>query len=477
VVFADLSGDQIDRLARNKTVAGLFLHDPRGIDDLQDSMAIANSDDVHALGIRGSGIRVAVWEDGPDSTSNLAIAGRFTSSPSTSEHSRHVHGIIRNTQRNLPRGHARSCRLFSANDKDLDALDWALEDEDCTAINQSFHRSAEPKQGSMSFDDIYKDWLALRWPFPMICQAAGNFFTGDSDNISPPSSEFVNHKGFNSLSVGNHNDDATAMSASSVFRNPASSHGDRELPEISANGTNVTTVGLTKSGTSMASPACTGIVALLQNTNATLQHWPEGCRAILLAGATRNIVNQTWWEDVVDDVDASDGSGAVNALESHRIAGQRKGRNNTASRRGWDIGSLGSSDFNDADLSTFSYRIQVPPTFLAPRHVKVALAWTSKITTISFLGITLPLSSLLTVDLDLKIFDARGNQVGYSGSFDNSYELAEFTGTPGATYTIRIRRWSGTDRVWYGLAWTVTGGLQLVSEMVRGDLLSRRTGG
>jgi hypothetical protein len=477
VVFADLSGDQLDRLARNKAIAGLFLHDPRGIDDLEDSMAIANSDDVHALGIRGSGIRVAVWENGPDSTADLAIAGRFTSSPSTSDHSRHVHGIIRNTQRNLPRGHARSCQLFSANDKDLDALDWAVEDENCTAINQSFHRSAEPRQGSMSFDDIYKDWLALKWPFPMICQAAGNFFAGDVDNISPPSSEFVNHKGFNSLSVANHNDDATAMSASSVFRNPTSSHGDRELPEISANGTNVRTVRLTKSGTSMASPACTGIVALLQNTDATLEHWPEGCRAILLAGATKNIVSQTWWEDVVDDVDASDGSGAVNALESHRIAGQRKGRNNTASRRGWDIGSLGSSDFNDADLSTFSYRIQVPSGVLSPRKVKVALAWTSKVTTLSFLGITIPLSSVLTVDLDLKIFDARDNQVGYSGSWDNSYEIAEFTGTPGATYTIRIRRWSGTDRVWFGLAWTVTGGLQLVSEVVRGDLLSRRAGG
>jgi hypothetical protein len=87
-------------------------------------MAIAGSDDVHALGFRGAGIRVAVWEDGPDDTTNLSIAGRFTSSPSTSDHSRHVHGIIRNVERNAPRGHARSCQLFSANDKDLDALDW-----------------------------------------------------------------------------------------------------------------------------------------------------------------------------------------------------------------------------------------------------------------------------------------------------------------------------------------------------------------
>lgn len=471
VVFADLSAAQLDRLARDKSIAGLFLHDPRGVDDLGDSMAIANSDDVHALGFRGAGIRVAVWEDGPDSTADLAIAGRFTTSPATSDHSRHVHGIIRNTEVGSPRGHARSCRLFSANSKDLDALDWAVEDQQCTVINQSFHRRDEAREGTMSFDDVYKDWLALRWPYPTICQAAGNHFAGDSDGIEPTSDEFVNHKGFNSLAVGNHNDTASAMSASSVFRNPSSSHGDRELPEISANGTGVTAVKLTKSGTSMASPACAGGAALIQSSNATLEHWPEGCRAILLAGATRNVVDQTWWADVIDNIDGSDGSGAVNALESHRIARQRKARNSAASRRGWDVGSLRSVDFDGAGVSTFNYKVQVPRGALGPRHVKVVLAWTSKVSTFSIFGITIPLTSKLTVDLDLKVFDSSGKQVGYSGSWDNSYEIAEFEGAPGQTYTIRIRRWSGTDSVWYGIAWTVTGGLSILQELARTDRL------
>ena len=90
-----------------------------------------------------------------------------------------------------------------------------------------------------------------------------------------------------------------------------------------------------------------------------------------------------------------------------------------------------------------------------PRNVKVVLAWTSKVT--SILG-WFYLSDL-TVDLDLKVFDAAGNQVAYSGSWDNSYEIAEFIADPGQTYTIRIRRWSGTDATWFGVAWTVTGGL------------------
>ena len=332
---------------------------------------------------------------------------------------------------------------------------------------------AEPKQGTLSFDDVYKDWLAITWPYPTICQAAGNFWSTDPDNISPPSSEFVNHKGFNSLAVGNHNDAASAMSTSSVFRNPTSSHGDRELPEISANGTFVDAVNLTKSGTSMASPAVAGVAALVQSTDTTLKHWPEGCRAILLAGATRNVTDDTWWKDVASNNDARDGSGAVNALESHRIAQSRRSRNASATRRGWDVGSLRTSDFNSSTRqSTFSYKVKVPSGFFGPRKVKVALAWTSEVNVLSVFGITIPLTSQLTVDLDLKIFDSAGNQVGYSGSWDNSYEIAEFTGAPGATYTIRIRRWSGTDRVWYGIGWTVTGGLQIIRRLAGGTLLT-----
>jgi hypothetical protein len=472
LVFARLRASAVRELAKRKEVAALFLYDPEGIEDLDDSIAVANSDDVHSLGSTGSGVRVAVWESGPDDTSELVIEDRYTSSPSTSDHSRHVHGIIKNNESGAPNGHAPDCLLYSANSTNLAALRWAVKDRSCTVINQSFHRSAEPKTGSLSFDDVYKDWLALHWPYPTILQAAGNYWNGDPDNISPPSDEFVNHKGYNSLAVANHDDSASSMSSSSVFRNPTSSHGDRELPEIAANGTGVDAVDLTKSGTSMASPAAAGVTALLQSASSTLKWWPEGCRALLLAGATRNVVDDTWWQDVADGDDASDGSGAVNALESYRITQSRRSRNAAPTRRGWDVGTLASGDFDAGTrLSTFAYRVEVPRWFLGPRHVKVALAWDSKVTDISILGITIPLSSQLTVDLDLMVFDSSGAQVGYSGSWDNSYEVAEFDARPGETYDIKIRRWSGTDWTWYGIAWTVTGGLFDLLAILRADPL------
>ena len=47
---------------------------------------------------------------------------------------------------------------------------------------------------------------------------------------------------------------------------------------------------------------------------------------------------------------------------------------------------------------------------------------------------------------------------------------------PGETYTIKIRRWSGTDDVWYGIAWTVTGGL-IWADVTRATVLERLVAG
>lgn len=473
VVETTVTLRQARALAKSKDVAMLFYAERGGIEDLDDSMAIAQTDDVHAQGKKGAGVKLAVWENGPDDTSLLDITAFYDSTQANqSEHATHTHGIVKNTEKNEPNGHAPSCKLHSANDKDLDALAWAVKTKGCTVVSQSFHRSSEPGSSSLSYDDVYKDWLAIHWPYPTILQAAGNYWDGDSDNIDPPEDEYVNHKGYNSLAVGNHNDDASAMSASSVFRNPATTHGDRELPEICANGTSVTAVGLTKSGTSMAAPAAAGVTACLQSTSSTLKSWPEGCRAILMAGATKNVTGSTWWDDVTDDVDAADGAGAINAYQSYLITKSRQSRNNKASVRGWDVGTLRSRDFDSSTrLSSFRYRIQVPPHFWSPRHVKVALAWNSKVGALNmpFIG-EIPLSSTLDLDFDLKVFNSKGIQVAYSGSWDNSYEIAEFTANPGETYEVRIRRWSGTRDTWYGIAWTVTGSLLRVIDFDRRDL-------
>jgi hypothetical protein len=443
VVYGRMPAEAVPRLAEHELVAGVFGHDREGIDDLGDSIAIHNSDDAHAAGFTGAGVNVAIYEQGPDVTTDLVISGQFDSTPSTSSHARMTHGIIRNSQRNRPHGHAPDANIFSANSYDLDAIHWAAR-QGCTVISQSFHRSAEQTSDSLSHDDNVKDWLALQWPYPTIVEAAGN----------GSSSEFVNHKGFNRLTVGSHNDTASAMASDSVFRNPASAHGDRELPEIAGNGMGVTVVGLTDSGTSFAAPAVAGIAAAVQEAAPVLRSWPEGTRAVLMAGAWRNPNGGRWRADLVAGVDARDGAGTADAGRSTSIATSRQSRDNSPALRGFDVGTLRSSDLDASGRTTFRWRIKTPssPLFFGS-HVKVALAWDSKATRTDILFLSI-YQNALTVDLDLEVRDSSGALVASSASWDNSYEIAEFDAKAGETYDIRIRRWSGTDDVWYGIAWT-----------------------
>ena len=87
VVYAELPAENIRRLQERKEITALFLHETEGEVDLSNSMAIAQSDTVQSsLSLTGSGVNVAVYEDGPDSTANLSITASFTSSPATDQH-------------------------------------------------------------------------------------------------------------------------------------------------------------------------------------------------------------------------------------------------------------------------------------------------------------------------------------------------------------------------------------------------------
>jgi len=61
----------------------------------------------------------------------------------------------------------------------------------------------------------------------------------------------------------------------------------------------------------------------------------------------------------------------------------------------------------------------------------------------------------LEADLDLHVYDPDGIRVAYSVSWDNPYELVEFTATKTGQYRAWVRDWRfDASYEWLGLAWS-----------------------
>ena len=84
ILYGSLPAEQISRLAERDEVAGIFLYETMGELDLINSIGIANSDDAQSSGVTGKAVNVAVYEDGPDNTSNLTITAQYLATPATS---------------------------------------------------------------------------------------------------------------------------------------------------------------------------------------------------------------------------------------------------------------------------------------------------------------------------------------------------------------------------------------------------------
>jgi len=466
-IQATIPASKVSELAKLDDVGGVFFDDKTAVLNLTNSMAISNAcaavdeeGNASTLGSGGSGVNVAVYEKGPRNTKNLVFEGRYTADPAPSSHARLTSAIIKNCEGGHLRGFAPSCSLYSANADERQALVWAVCDNSCTVVSQSFTRGCEQKdsrKGQLSLEDIVKDYMTTQLPFPTIVHAAGNL-----------PSWYVHHIGYNTLTVGNHDDSAMGMSGSSTWGNPVTPYGDRELPELCANGTAVAANGQLGSGTSMAAPAVAGVAALLQSANTDLQMWPEACRAILMASANRNVVGGTWWGDVAAGIDGKAGAGALDARAACAIAVAPvpSGSAPPPSPMGWDADTMDDSCFTTSNVADLDYVVSVPAANVATTSttqvstasttafvVKVALAWDSSIQSDD----DHPTASVLDWDLNIVVMNSNGDIVCWSCSFDNSYEVVEFYAQPGVLYTIRIvrARWSSTP-TWFGIAWTVT---------------------
>ncbi|MBD3421940.1 MAG: hypothetical protein GF398_17655 [Chitinivibrionales bacterium] len=117
----------------------------------------------------------------------------------------------------------------------FDGLQWAI-NLNATAINQSWHTAPITTEtvggvtysfdseisGDDTYDDKRIDLIASIFPFPTICQSAGSIDKPD---------EYVNHKGYNTIVVGQDLRDGYQIASISAYKNPANK---QELPHVTA---------------------------------------------------------------------------------------------------------------------------------------------------------------------------------------------------------------------------------------------------
>ncbi len=424
VVHASMTPAELRELAQREDVDRLYLSEDQE-EDLSVARQTINAHIVNSLGITGFGVRIAQIEvGGRIATANPYLSGTVQDGSfvcgSASSHSTGVAGILRSTHSSI-RGIAPAATLWaggscSGDGGQLQNRSTAAADWGARALNLSWGSNTNLALGA---NDRFYDTMVMNRARTVV-KSAGNRGSGCGfeGNVTSPG------LAYNVIAVGNFNDAGTVswagdtMSTCSSWKDPTSQFGDREKPEVSAPGTSITTtstggtwVSYTNSGTSFAAPMVTGTAALMIQRNAALASWPESVKAILMATATHNIEGATR----LSEVDGAGGIVAYNAdLVTRRILGNWGGV-------GYSCTSAANVDMTTMNLT-------------AGRKVRVVIAWDNDPAYASY-------GSKPSADLDLRVVNSAGTTVASSSSWDNTYEIVEFTPTVSGAYKLRVNKY------------------------------------
>jgi len=402
--------------------------------ELNVSVPAIDAPTVWSRGYTGSGVKVAVVEDdgiyfGHSNLADGSYCNSTTNSPIGS-HATGVAGIIASTNSTYKGVAYGVPALLSGNASSysdaeiIKCTDWAITNG-ARVINMSFGVNSS---SSLVALDRYVDYV-VRNQFVTVVKSAGNIGStcSGANYVTSPG------KGWNIITVGNYDDKGTPsntgtsssvddddiISSTSCYEDPSSPNGDREKPEVAAPGTNITTTYCTSpsnctgtgSGTSFAAPHIAGCSALLMQRNTSLQYWPESIKAVLMASAVTNLEGSTRLSE-------KDGAGGIECDSADAVLAGTEGMESH--------GTFYKSDFP----KTFTFSANAGQT------VRVAIAWDS--TTDPATTTAAPTTDVLKADLDLGIYDSNNSWVTSSASWDNSYELVEFTAPSTGTYSANV---------------------------------------
>jgi subtilisin family serine protease len=428
MVLAELRPSQIEALERDPDVCRLGLNGEVA-PLLSSAVPTVYPKWFYNDGKYGQGVKVAVVENDRVDFSNAYLKYRNGGSygqASRGSHATQVAGCI-GMSRSGGSGVAPSVTILSADSRSwsywdlINASDWALRNG-AVVLNLSF---GGVTSGIDSLTAYY-DHVSGEPPYyATVVAAAGNYSNFSTYQILAPA------LGYNVLAVGAMADKNTSgvindttntiwrddsICSWSCYREP-SWMGDRNKPEVCAPGASITTASLgtyglsTVDGTSFAAPIVSGIVALEISKDPSLATWSRITRAITMATAQHRI-NTVGKSSLYFGSD-NEGVGTVVASRACNLM-----------RHGW----YGKSVFYPGQTQIGHFTAQ------AGEIVRSANCWTSHTTSSG--GVYG--SDTLATDFDIYIYSPSGSLVGWSASYNNSYEVTEFKAPQAGTYTIKI---------------------------------------
>lgn len=433
VVYAQLRPSAITKIQSWIEVQRLDLQQ-EAKPELNVSRRTIGADLVEQSGFDGTGVRLGQVEvGGRVQTVNPFLAGVFqdqsTVCAAATDHSTRVAGIIR-SRNSLVRGVAPQISLWcggSCNgvqqqlfDRTHGAIDWGAK-----AVNQSWGSDSGL---IVSLADMFYDQIVLLRRATIVKSAGnqGGPCLGTTNVTSPGLA-------YNVITVGNFNDFNTQtwvddrMDDCSSFRDPESTFGDREKPEVAAPGTKIrsTTLGAPYadglfpdsspggSGTSFAAPHVTGIAGLLIQAVPALAFKPEVIKAIIMASAAHNVEGAA-------NLSEFDGVGAVSASWAVDTALRFMG--------GWGEVNY-NCNFPDPFVAT------TLPNLQAGLRTRVVIVWSADPSYVNY-------QFQPSADINLRLFAPTGARIDLlqGQTRDNTYEIIEFRGFPAGNFRLELSR-------------------------------------